>query len=115
QMSSIPHEYPALPGWDIHGVLQPAREVGGDFYDCALLDERRLYITLGDVSDKGVPAALLIAATKTRLGASVAAAGSPAAVLTSVNRDTVRNNDRCMFVTGWCGILGGGSGGGRLR
>jgi phosphoserine phosphatase RsbU/P len=110
QMSSIPREYPALPGWDIHGVLQPAREVGGDFYDCALLDERRLYVTLGDVSDKGVPAALFMAATKTRLGASVAAAGSPAAVLTRVNRDTVRNNDRCMFVTVWCGILDVGSG-----
>jgi ABC-type amino acid transport substrate-binding protein len=93
QMSSIPHEYPALPGWDIHGVLQPARAVGGDFYDCALLDERHLYVTLGDVSDKGVPAALFMAATKTRLGASVAAAGSPAAVLTRVNRDTVRTND----------------------
>ena len=110
QMSSIPREYPALPGWDIHGVLQPAREVGGDFYDCALLDERRLYVTLGDVSDKGVPAALFMAATKTRLGASVAAAGSPAAVLTRVNRDTVRNNDLCMFVTVWCGILDVGSG-----
>jgi phosphoserine phosphatase RsbU/P len=110
QMSSIPHEYPALPGWDIHGVLQPAREVGGDFYDCALLDERRLYVTLGDVSDKGVPAALFMAATKTRLGASVAAASSPAAVLTRVNRDTARNNDQCMFVTVWCGILDLGSG-----
>ena len=110
QMSSIPREYPALPGWDIHGVLQPAREVGGDFYDVALLDERRLYVTLGDVSDKGVPAALFMAATKTRLGASVAAAGEPAAVLTRVNRDTVRNNDRCMFVTVWCGILDLGSG-----
>ncbi len=110
QMSSIPHEYPAMPGWDIHGVLQPARAVGGDFYDCALLDERRLYVTLGDVSDKGVPAALFMAATKTRLGASVATAGSPAAVLTRVNRETVRNNDRCMFVTVWCGILDLGSG-----
>jgi serine phosphatase RsbU (regulator of sigma subunit)/anti-sigma regulatory factor (Ser/Thr protein kinase) len=110
QMSSIPREYPALPGWDIHGVLQPAREVGGDFYDCALLDEGRLYVTLGDVSDKGVPAALFMAATKTRLGASVAAASSPAAVLTRVNRDTARNNDRCMFVTVWCGILDLGSG-----
>ena len=110
QMNSIPHEYPALPGWDIHGVLQPARAVGGDFYDCALLDERRLYITLGDVSDKGVPAALFMAATKTRLGASVATADSPAAVLTRVNRDTARNNDQCMFVTVWCGILDIGSG-----
>ena len=110
QMSSIPREYPALPGWDIHGVLQPAREVGGDFYDCALLDERRLYITLGDVSDKGVPAALFMAVTKTRLGASVAAARSPAAGQTSVNRETARNNDQCMFVTVWCGILDLGSG-----
>jgi len=64
QMSSIPHEYPAMPGWDIYGVLQPAREVGGDFYDCALLDERRLYVTLGDVSDKGVPAALFMASSR---------------------------------------------------
>src|SRR5258706_187866 len=100
QMSSIPHEYPAMPGWDIHGVLQPARAVGGDFYDCALLDERRLYVTLGDVSDKGVPAALFMAATKTRLGASVATAGSPAAVLTRVNREA----DRTQTVLGACGL-----------
>lgn len=105
QMSFIPRVYPTLPGYDIHGTLQPAREVGGDFYDCFLLDDHHLYFVLGDVSDKGVPAALFMAVTKTLLGASAAASDSPAAILAYVNHQTSLNNDGCMFVTVFCGIL----------
>ena len=106
QMSFVPRTYPPLPGWEIHGELRPAREVGGDFYDCFLLDDGRLYFVLGDVSDKGVPAALFMAVTKTLLGASAAAAGdSPAAIVDRVNRRTVLANDKSMFVTAFCGIL----------
>jgi sigma-B regulation protein RsbU (phosphoserine phosphatase) len=79
--------------------------VGGDFYDCFLVDTDHLYFVLGDVSDKGVPAALLMAVTKTLLGASAAGADSPAAILGRVNHQTVVNNDACMFVTVFCGIL----------
>jgi sigma-B regulation protein RsbU (phosphoserine phosphatase) len=110
QMSFIPHTYPPLAGWEIHGELRPAREVGGDFYDCFLLDDGRLYFVLGDVSDKGVPAALFMAVTKTLLGASAAAGDSPAAILDRVNRRTTAANDGGMFVTAFCGILDPDSG-----
>jgi serine phosphatase RsbU (regulator of sigma subunit)/ABC-type amino acid transport substrate-binding protein/anti-sigma regulatory factor (Ser/Thr protein kinase) len=105
QMSFIPRTYPPLPGWELHGELRPAREVGGDFYDCFLLEDGRLYFALGDVSDKGVPAALFMAVTKTLLGASAVAGDSPAAIVDRVNRRTVLANDGCMFVTAFCGLL----------
>jgi sigma-B regulation protein RsbU (phosphoserine phosphatase) len=110
QMSFVPHEFPALPGYEIAGALQPARAVGGDFYDCFLLDQDHLYFVLGDVSDKGVPAALFMAVTQTLLSASALTASSPAAIVTRVNRQTTLHNDACMFVTVFCGILDLGTG-----
>ena len=105
QMTFVPRTYPPLPGWEIHGDLQPAREVGGDFYDCFLLEDGRLYFVLGDVSDKGVPAALFMAVTKTLLAASAVTGDSPDAIVDRVNRRTVVANDQCMFITAFCGIL----------
>ena len=105
QLSFVPRTYPPLPGWEIHGDLRPAREVGGDFYDCFLLEDGRLYFALGDVSDKGVPAALFMAVTKTLLGASAVTGDSPAAIVDRVNRRTVLANEQCMFITAFCGIL----------
>ena len=105
QLSFVPRTYPPLPGWEIHGDLRPAREVGGDFYDCFLLEDGRLYFALGDVSDKGVPAALFMAVTKTLLGASAVIGDSPAAIVDRVNRRTVLANEQCMFITAFCGIL----------
>jgi serine phosphatase RsbU (regulator of sigma subunit)/ABC-type amino acid transport substrate-binding protein len=105
QLSFVPRTYPPLAGWEIHGDLRPAREVGGDFYDCFLLEDGRLYFALGDVSDKGVPAALFMAVTKTLLGASAVTGDSPAAIVDRVNRRTALANDQCMFITAFCGIL----------
>jgi serine phosphatase RsbU (regulator of sigma subunit)/ABC-type amino acid transport substrate-binding protein/anti-sigma regulatory factor (Ser/Thr protein kinase) len=105
QMSFVPRSYPPLPGWEIHGELRPARQVGGDFYDCFLLDDGRLYFVLGDVSDKGVPAALFMAVTKTLLAASAARGNSPAVILDHANRQTSLVNNECMFVTAFCGVL----------
>jgi sigma-B regulation protein RsbU (phosphoserine phosphatase) len=105
QQSFVPRTYPPLPDWEIHGDLRPARQVGGDFYDCFLLEDGRLYFVLGDVSDKGVPAALFMAVTKTLLGASAVTGDSPAAIVDRVNRRTVLANDQCMFITAFCGIL----------
>ena len=110
QLSFVPRTYPPLPGWEIHGDLRPAREVGGDFYDCFLLEDGRLYFALGDVSDKGVPAALFMAVTKTLLGASAVTGDSPAAIVDRVNRRTVLANEQCMFITAFCGILDPGTG-----
>ncbi|HSB80561.1 MAG TPA: SpoIIE family protein phosphatase [Candidatus Methylomirabilis sp.] len=105
QMSFVPKQCPAVPGYEIHGTLQPAREVGGDFYDCFLLDDDHLCILLGDVSGKGVPAALFMAVTKTLLSATALAMDSPAPILTRVNDRLSLNNDASMFVTVFCGIL----------
>src|SRR5262249_11942975 len=93
QLSFAPRTSPPLPGWEIHGDLRPAREVGGDFYDCFQLEDGRLYFALGDVSDKGVPAALFMAVTKTLLGASAVTGDSPAAIVDRVNRRTVLANE----------------------
>ncbi|HWU39993.1 MAG TPA: SpoIIE family protein phosphatase, partial [Candidatus Acidoferrum sp.] len=105
QMSFVPKRYPVIPGYEIHGILQPAREVGGDFYDCFLLNDDHLCIVLGDVSGKGVPAALFMAVTKTLLSASALTVHSPAPMLARVNEKVSTNNDACMFVTVFCGIL----------
>ena len=105
QMSFVPKQHPVIPGYEIYGTLQPAREVGGDFYDCFPLDDDHLCIVLGDVSGKGVPAALFMAVTKTLLSAAAVAADSPAPILTRVNEKISLNNDACMFVTVFCGIL----------
>jgi serine phosphatase RsbU (regulator of sigma subunit) len=105
QMSFVPTRYPDVPGYEIHGTLQPARAVGGDFYDCFALDHDHLCVVLGDVAGKGVPAALFMAVTKTLLTATALAAHSPALVLARVNEKVSLNNDTCMFVTVFCGIL----------
>jgi len=105
QMSSMPKRYPCIPGYEIYGVLQPARAVGGDFYDCFLIDQDHLCFVLGDVSDKGVPAALFMAATKTLINSSALATSHPNRILELVNRRTCLDNDASMFVTVFCGIL----------
>ncbi len=105
QMSFVPEHLPAIPGYEIAGSLQPARAVGGDFYDCFLLDSDHLYFVLGDVSGKGVPAALFMAVTKTLLGAAAPAAVSPGAILAQVNSQAALQNAACMLVTVFCGIL----------
>jgi ABC-type amino acid transport substrate-binding protein len=105
QMGSIPKEYPSVPGYNMYGFLRPARQVGGDFYDFFLLEKDRLCFVLGDVSDKGVPAALFMAVTNTLIKANASAASSPGQILDTVNRKTFINNDACMFVTVFCGVL----------
>lgn len=89
---------------DVHAELRAAREVGGDFYDYFMLDERELFFALGDVSDKGIPAALYMAMTLTLLKGKVTAGMSPADLLTAVNRELYRD-DSTMFATIFCGVL----------
>lgn len=111
QLSFVPRVFPAFPErgeFDIHAVLEPAREVGGDLYNFCVADEDRscLHFCVGDVSDKGVPAALLMAVTQT-LTKTVAQYGhtSPADILGAVNRELCRENDQVMFVTMLCATL----------
>src|SRR5918997_2101754 len=79
QQTLLPKTLPELPGYDVAAYYQPAREVGGDFYDFLDLDDGRLGLVVGDVTDKGVPAALVMATTRTMLRASAQRYDSPGA------------------------------------
>jgi len=108
QMSFLPKRFPPLAAGDfveIAALLEPAREVGGDLYDFFMIDDHHLFFTVGDVSDKGVPAALFMAVTKTLLKGLSEVGLEPAQVFAKVNRELVLGNDSLMFVTCFCGIL----------
>jgi sigma-B regulation protein RsbU (phosphoserine phosphatase) len=109
QMSIVPKLFPPLfpsrPEIDLHALLIPAREVGGDLYDFLLLDDDHLYIAIGDVSGKGVPASLLMAVGKTLLKSTTQTVRAPARALAQVNQELSEGNDSCMFITMFCGIL----------
>ena len=108
QASMLPHIFPAFPDrseFDIFASMDPAKEVGGDFYDYFLIDDDHLCMVIADVSGKGVPAALFMMASKIILQ-SVAMMGlSPAGILQRTNEAICSNNEAQMFVTVWLGIL----------
>jgi sigma-B regulation protein RsbU (phosphoserine phosphatase) len=113
QMSMVPKTFPPFPDrreFDVFATLVPAREVGGDFYDFFFLDDDRLLFAIGDVSGKGVPAALFMAVVKTLLRATAGTAADPGDILRRLNDDLSRDNESCMFVTLFCGILHVGTG-----
>lgn len=105
QRSLLPRALPQLPGFDFGARMEPARAVGGDFFDFIPLDDQRLGIAVGDVSGKGVPAALFMAMTRTLLRAEARAANSPKEVLRGLNEHLLEMNDAQMFVTVLYGIL----------
>ena len=102
QMSLVPKRFPAFPErteFDVHALLRPAREVGGDFYDFYFLDEDRLCFLIGDVSGKGIPAALFMAVTKTLLKASSSRGLPLAEMMAQVNDELGEQSDSGMFVS----------------
>ena len=108
QMSMLPLIFPAFPRREeieIHAELIPAREVGGDFYDFHFLDEKHLCFVMADVSGKGVPAALMMAVTKTLLKSEASNDKSTASILTHVNNEIAKDNDSYMFITVFIAIL----------
>ena len=107
QQASLPKEVPQLEGWQISPFYQPAREVGGDFYDFFELDDERLGIVVGDATGKGVPAALVMASTRSMLRAVAQAMGSssPGEVLGRVNDPLATDVPPNMFVTCFYAIL----------
>jgi sigma-B regulation protein RsbU (phosphoserine phosphatase) len=108
QMSMLPLVFPPFPErneFDIFASLTAAREVGGDFYDFFFVDEDNLCFCVGDVSGKGVPAALFMAVTKTLVKSRVMSDRSTASVITHANNELSEDNENCMFVTMWTGIL----------
>jgi sigma-B regulation protein RsbU (phosphoserine phosphatase) len=97
--------YPEYNGLDIFALLDSAKEVGGDLYDFALFDDNKLYICIGDVSGKGVPASLFMAVGKTLLKSTMLSLKDPAKALFYANNELSENNDSCMFITVFCGII----------
>src|SRR5207237_3983990 len=85
QQTLLPKEVPELPGWQISSYYQPAREVGGDFYDFLYFEDGRMGIVIGDVTDKGVPAALVMATTRSIVRSNAYGDLSPGKVMEQLN------------------------------
>ena len=108
QTAMLPHIFPAFPNrsdFDVYASMDPAKEVGGDFYDYFLIDDDHLGMIIADVSGKGIPAALFMMASKIILQSVAMLGNSPAEVLTKTNEALCSNNEAEMFVTVWIGIL----------
>jgi sigma-B regulation protein RsbU (phosphoserine phosphatase) len=108
QASMLPCIFPAFPEctqFDIFACMQPAKEVGGDFYDFFLIDKNTLAVIIADVSGKGVPAALFMVIAKTLIKNNAQYGKSPQQVFETVNNMLCENNDTGMFVTAFMGYL----------
>ena len=108
QKSMLPCIFPAFPerkDFDIYAVMDPAREVGGDFYDFFLIDDSKLALVIADVSDKGVSAALFMVVAKILIKNQLQNGDSPAEVLKIVNNRLCESNEVGMFVTCFLGIF----------
>lgn len=110
QMDMLPSTFPAFPDrndFDIYAVMDPAREVGGDFYDFFLIDDDHLGLVMADVSGKGVPAALFMMASMiiTANTANSIPGYDPGEMLETANNMICAHNSEDMFVTMWLGIL----------
>jgi serine phosphatase RsbU (regulator of sigma subunit)/anti-sigma regulatory factor (Ser/Thr protein kinase) len=110
QQNFLPKQLPDLPGWEVAALYRPAREVGGDFYDVIPLRDGQVGFVVGDVTDKGVPAALVMAATRSVLRASAQRLVDPGAVLERVNDHLCPDMPEKMFVTCLYGVLEPSSG-----
>jgi serine phosphatase RsbU (regulator of sigma subunit) len=110
QMAMLPREMPRRPEVDVAARLKPARSVGGDLYDVVLAEER-IWFIIGDVSGKGVAAALYMAVAKTLFRAIVPSSRSLEGLVSRMNEELARDNERFMFVTaiaGWIDLATGG-------
>ncbi|MEG2221252.1 MAG: SpoIIE family protein phosphatase [Oscillospiraceae bacterium] len=108
QADMLPSIFPAFPGrmeFDIFATMEPAKEVGGDFYDFFLVDDDHLAVVIADVSGKGVPAALFMVIAKTLIKNHAQNNESLADIFTNTNTQLCENNKEGMFVTGWMGLL----------
>lgn len=108
QLDLLPSRFtfdPARPEIDIRAWLEPARDVGGDFYDFFLLGPDRLFVAVADVSGKGVPAALFMAVSKAYLKAFARETGDPARAVAELNDELAIENDEAMFITVFCAVV----------
>lgn len=105
QQAILPRGAPPTPQLTLDATMIPAREVGGDFYDWFMLDDRRLALVVADVSGKGVPAAFFMAITRTLLRSTAAFVSQPAQVLARLNDELAAENDETLFVTLFYAVL----------
>ena len=108
QASMLPRGHPLFPGrdeFDVYALMDPARMIGGDFYDAFLIDDDKLFFAVGDVSGKGIPAALFMVKTVTLLRMEASRDIPPHEIVARVNNLLCQNNDLGMFVTVFCGVL----------
>lgn len=105
QLAFLPHDFSNQSGVQLHGMTQPAREVGGDFYDFFRLDEHHLAVLVADVSGKGVPAAFFMAVSRTLMRAVAQFSTGPADCLQRLNDLLAADNDELMFVTLFYAVL----------
>lgn len=108
QESALPREFPAFPErneFDLYASMEPAKTIGGDFYDFFLLDEHRLAFLIADVSGKGIPAAMFMMRAKAIVKSVAQTQNEACDVLTLANNILSENNDDNMFVTIWLGML----------
>jgi sigma-B regulation protein RsbU (phosphoserine phosphatase) len=108
QASMLPRLFPPFPDrkeFDLYATMQPAREVGGDFYDFFFISPTKLCLIIGDVCGKGIPAALFMAISKTLLRTEALHEPSPDKVLFNVNNILYPDNEASMFFTGLCALL----------
>jgi sigma-B regulation protein RsbU (phosphoserine phosphatase) len=115
QLAMLPRQFPACSASHpiaVHALMEPAREVGGDLYDCFYAGEHTFCFLVGDVSGKGAPAAMFMARARSLVRMTVnlwqewrTADIDPGALLEAVNRELCQNNDDCMFVTMFLGLI----------
>lgn len=105
QAAMLPNIFPARTDCSLAAIMKPAKEVGGDFYDFFFMEEHQLAVVMADVSGKGVPAALFMAIAKALVRNCIQACADPGAALEAANLQLGENNDACMFVTAFAGIL----------
>ena len=99
QQSILPTRFPSRAGFEVFGSMQPARNVGGDFFDVFPLEYGRIGLAIADVSDKGIPAALFMMSARTLLKGMAIGGNEPGDVLREVNDQLRKENDAEMFVT----------------
>ena len=108
QAAMLPNTFPPFPDrteFDIYACMDPAREVGGDFYDFFFIDDDHLCLVIADVSGKGIPGALFMMISKVILQSCAMLGKSAGEILTKTNEAICSNNEEGMFVTVWIGIL----------
>lgn len=105
QISILPEVLPSSPDFDFGGRIQPARQVGGDFYDVFDLGDQRVGVLIGDVADKGIPSAIFMARTHALITAEAYNTASPGNVLRKVNKHLMQHEKSAQFVTALYGVL----------